>query len=187
MREKWDERYRQAVTAVTAAAVLTDNAHLLPLNGTALDLACGLGGNALALARHGLETHAWDISPVAIERLQAEARREELSVHTEVRDVERAPPPPESFDVIVVSHFLERSLCPALTAALKPGGLLFYQTFSRERVSDEGPKNPDYRLAPGELLALFPWLRPLVYRDEGWVGDPTQGFRNQALLVAKKP
>ena len=187
MREKWDARYREAATAGTACAVLADNAHLLPVNGRALDLACGLGGNALLLARHGLETRAWDLSHVAIERLNATAAAEGLALDAEVRDVVAEPPPPASFDVIVVSHFLERDLCPALAAALRSGGLLFYQTFTRERVSEDGPKNPDYRLLPGELLARFPWLRVIVYRDEGTLGDTAHGFRNQAQLVAMKP
>jgi len=38
-----------------------------------LDLACGLGANALRLAELGLKTEAWDLSPVAVERLNAEA------------------------------------------------------------------------------------------------------------------
>ncbi|HEB99563.1 MAG TPA: SAM-dependent methyltransferase, partial [Thiotrichales bacterium] len=68
MAAKWDARYRESATAV-ATEVLVENRHLLPAVGEALDLACGLGGNALLLARHGLRTTAWDLSPVAIERL----------------------------------------------------------------------------------------------------------------------
>lgn len=64
-----------------------DNQHLLPALGRALALACGLGGNALLLAAHGLETHAWDISDVAVARLQERARQQGLSLHAEVRDI----------------------------------------------------------------------------------------------------
>jgi 2-polyprenyl-3-methyl-5-hydroxy-6-metoxy-1,4-benzoquinol methylase len=32
----------------------------------ALDLACGLGANALVLAKQGLTTEAWDISAIFI-------------------------------------------------------------------------------------------------------------------------
>ena len=48
--------------------------------------------------------------------------------------------------------------------ALKPQGLLFYQTFTHERVTDQGPSNPSYRLAPNELLELFAPLHVLVTR-----------------------
>ncbi len=69
-RVKWDTRYREAHRVPETALVLSEFQHLLPTSGRALDLACGLGGNALLLAAHGLETHAWDISPVGVERLK---------------------------------------------------------------------------------------------------------------------
>jgi len=46
---------------------LTQNQHLLPSQGTALDLACGQGGNSQLLAKAGLDVLAWDSSAVAIE------------------------------------------------------------------------------------------------------------------------
>jgi hypothetical protein len=60
--------------------VLVEFQHLLPDHGVALDLAAGLGGNALLLAWYGLATHAWDISPVAMERLRGFAAERGLSV-----------------------------------------------------------------------------------------------------------
>ena len=96
-------------------------------------------------------------------------------------------PSPESFDVIVVSRFLERRLAPTLIDALTPEGLLFYQTFTQVTVGAMwGPTNPAYRLAPQELLTLFQPLRVVVYREEGRVGDTTRGWRHEALLVAQK-
>jgi len=184
---KWNSRYQAATDMPPACQVLTAYTHLLPIQGNALDFACGLGANALLLARHGLETNAWDSAEVALERLQAFAHTEELHIDTQVRDVVFSPPEPATFDVIVVCQFLERSLTPALTQALKPNGLLFYQTFTRTSVSNTGPKNPDYRLADNELLRLFANLQIVVYREEGHIGNTTQGFRNQALLIARKP
>ncbi|ABI56016.1 class I SAM-dependent methyltransferase [Alkalilimnicola ehrlichii MLHE-1] len=185
-RQGWDQRYRQAEPG-SAAAVLADNLHLLPPRGRALDLACGLGSNAMLLAGAGLETEAWDYSPVALERLMERARRQGLAITPRERDVEQHPPPAVSFDVIVVAHFLHRPTAPDLFRALRPGGVLFYQTWSRARVSDAGPSNPAFRLAEGELLTLFAGLRPLLYREEGDQGDTTQGLRDVACLVARKP
>jgi hypothetical protein len=104
-----------------------------------------------------------------------------------VRDVIAEPPRPGSFDLILVAHFLDRSLAPAIAGALSPGGVLFYQTFSRESVSVCGPSDPAYRLAPNELLDLFPSLIVRAYRDEGRLGDTTRGIRDLALLVAQMP
>jgi len=185
LRDKWDRRYDQALQAPCALEVLIENQHLLPAAGTGLDLACGLGGSGLFLAERGLQTWAWDLSAVAIEALNR--RTGSLPLHAEVRDVVRDPPESDRFDVICVGHFLDRELCSRIAAALKPGGLLFYQTFSLERVDDSGPGNPRYRLAPNELLELFPQLLVRFYRDEGRVGDPSRGFRNRAQLVAARP
>jgi len=185
-REKWDQIYRRGSGVTpTAARVLRDNEHLLN-GGRGLEIACGLGANALLLAARGVQTEAWDISPVAIDRLRALAQESGLPLQGVVRDVAQQPPESESYDVIVVTHFLERALAPHIIAALRPGGLLFYQTFTRTRVSDAGPKNEAFRLATGELLMLFAPLRIVVYREEGRLGDLGTGFRGEALLVAQK-
>jgi SAM-dependent methyltransferase len=186
--DKWNRRYREAENVQPVPAfVLSEYAHLLPARGAALELAAGLGGNALLLARLGLNVTAWDISAQAMQRLAEQAAAAGLAVHCEVRDVVAEPPPAERFDVIVVSRFLERTLCPAITAALRPGGLLFYQTFTREKVeSGAGPSNPDFLLQRNELLRLFPDLVVRLYREEGVLGDTGQGLRNEACLVAEK-
>lgn len=188
LRKKWDQRYRDGDPGqCEPARVVEEFRHLLPCSGKALELACGLGANALVLARQGLETRAWDISAVAVEKLGQHALAQGLSLEAEVRDAVAAPPGRRSADVIVVSRFLDRGLCPAIQAALKPGGLLFYQTFTQASVECGGPSNPSFRLARNELLALFPELIVLAYREEDLVGDTRQGFRNEAMLVGMKP
>jgi len=188
LEQKWNLRYTDGdPAAATPCAVLEKFAHLLPPDGTALDLACGLGGNASFLAGRGLVTRAWDRSPVAIGKLRDHAEAHGLPLRAEVRDVESDPPDPDAFDVIVVSYFLDRALAPSLAAALRSGGLLFYQTWTREAVDDRGPGNPEFRLAPNELLRLFPSLRVIAYREEGLFGNPAEGLRNEAWLVAARP
>ncbi len=187
LEEKWNERYRCAhIEDGQPARVLVENRHLLPSKGQALDVACGLGANALLLAGHGLQTLAWDISGVVIGKLQTYADARELPLRAECRDIESNPPPAKAFDVIVVTRYLERRLAPYLTASLRKGGLLFYQTFTRESVESSGPRNPVYRLKTNELLQLFSTLRLVVYREEGKIGDVNQGFRGEALLVAMR-
>ena len=111
--QKWDRRYQQTAATPVALEVLVDNSHLLPAAGSALDLACGLGGSGLLLAERGLITRAWDLSPVAIDALNTRAG--DLPLIAEVRDVVRQPPPPESYDVICVGHFLDREICPEIS------------------------------------------------------------------------
>ncbi|VAX09009.1 hypothetical protein MNBD_GAMMA26-2247 [hydrothermal vent metagenome] len=185
--EKWNQRHSQADGFGYPARVLTENLHLLPTHGKALDLACGRGANTLCLAENtNLAVHAWDISNIAIERLREEAGARDLSIHTEVKNVTQQVIAPSSFDMILVCHFLERSLAPALIDALRPEGLLFYQTFTRDNVNDSGPSNPAMRLGDNELLELFGSLSLRVYREEQRLGAVNQGWRDLAMLVAEK-
>ncbi|MBL3527784.1 MAG: class I SAM-dependent methyltransferase [gamma proteobacterium endosymbiont of Lamellibrachia anaximandri] len=186
LKMMWDQRHADPDKQPSAAEVLLQNLHLLPETGNALDLACGLGGNALELARFGMDVSAWDLSSVAVERLQHLADSEGLVLNAEQKDVEQDPLTENAFDVIVVSYFLDRGLMPALIAALKPGGLIFYQTFTRIAVSDTGPSNPAYRLGDNELIALLSPLSIRFYREENRLGDLSKGLRDVAMIVAQK-
>lgn len=185
--EKWNAIYHAGGhDRAEPVHVLQHYSHLLPVAGYALDLACGTGANAIFLAQHGLRTAAWDISTQAILRLQEKAAGEKCALETRVCDVTAHPPPAETFDVIVVSYFLERTLLPAIINALKKNGLLYYQTFIRERVSDKGPHNEDYRLERNELLRLCQGLHIVLYHEEGRIGDIHTGFRDEAMLIGQR-
>lgn len=186
-QDTWQLRYLETQPGrIQAADVLQKQAFLLPDHGSALDLACGRGGNALLMAQHGLQVSAWDYAPAAIEQLNAQAEQQSLVVNAQVRDVLVHPPTAESFDVISVSYFLQRELVPTLIDALKPGGMMFYETFTIAKVSEGGPGNPAFRLQPNELLTLFSDLQLLHYSELDVVGDIQQGKRNVAQLVALK-
>ena len=186
-QDKWNARYTENISSeLTPAAVLSTCEHLLPSSGKTLDLACGKGANAIFLAELNLESHAWDISDVVINQLKELANNQGLTIHAVARDVVLQPPEHESFDVIVVSRFLDRDLISALKHAICPGGYIFYQTFIKDKVDAEGPENPEYRLGQNELLSLFQDWIIRYYREEGTIGDTSAGFRNQAMLVAQK-
>lgn len=192
---KWDQRYAAAQAPGSVAPVLREHAQLLPRQGRALDLACGLGANALFLARQGLTVSAWDLSPVAIAHLHGLAQASQLAIDAEARVITPHTLPTKHFDVIVVSRFLDRGLCPAILAALRPGGLLYYQTFTRAphpqhprheasaHRAAQGPRNADYLLGPGELLALFAGLRVVFYREEAALCETAHAVRNEAQYI----
>lgn len=188
MSDRWDERYQQQQKPAQPCWVLAAHQHLLAgsKNTTSLDLACGLGGNALLLAQHGFDSHAWDNSVVALNKCQQTALQQGLTVTTLQRDVEAQPPPPNSFDLIVVSHFLHRPSCSALIDALRPGGLLFYQTYHQQKLSSIGPNRESFLLKPNELLHLFSPLHILFYREDGQVGELSTGLRDLSYLIAQK-
>lgn len=184
--QRWDRRYLEKKETGAACAVLTEHLHLLPAHGRALDLACGMGANALLLAKQGLSVDAWDISGVALDKLQTQAITQGLEITCQQHDLRSHIPQSNAFDVILVSYFLQRETLPYLAQALRPNGLLFYQTFSRWRVDDSGPNNPEFRLADNELLHCLPELRLRVYHEEGLCGDLKKGLRNEVMYIGQK-
>ncbi len=187
-QEKWNRIYTESeVASNSITSVLKEHAYLLPKHGTALDIACGLGSDSVFLAQQGLDVHAWDISDQMVGKINAFAQLNNLSITAETHDITRNPPLAESYDVISVAHYLERSIVPGLLTALKPGGLIFYQTFLKEVTgSYSGPSNSDFRLGKNELLALFSDLNIVFYQEDALIGDVQQGVRNEALLIAQK-
>ncbi len=188
IRTKWNKRYADVHVPNQVINVLKLNQHLLPAQGKSLDLACGLGGNALRMAELGFNSHAWDISDFAVAKIQEFSQERQLSLSVRQSDIslesEQKIMMQEGFDVIIISRFLLRDIIPAVISALKPGGLIFYQTFVEANV--ETPQSSHYRLQPNELLTLFSSLTLRYYREEGLQGDINQGFRNEAMLVAQK-
>lgn len=185
-QDKWDRIYERADQSriPEPCDVLRDYSYLLPASGSALDLACGLGGNALFMADRGLNTTAIDISPVAIASLQ---NRNKPLVKSRSAAAKEFLSRGVVFDVIVVSNFLERELCYHVQQSMAPGGLLFYQTFVVDKVHPEhGPNNPSYLLQGNELLSLFAGLHVLAFSDLGTVGKTSFGLRDAASLVASR-
>lgn len=169
--EKWDQKYQQATlqTPANPCFVLKQHSRLLPFKGKALELACGLGGNARFLAQCGLKTQAWDISDNALTILNNWASLNKLPIEPLITDLQQMLLPYQQYDVIVVSRYLDRTLFKQLPSALKPNGLLIYQTFLAP-VQSNAPQNPDFYVQPGELVRRCPSLQTLVY-GEGWLAN----------------
>jgi len=184
---KWDEIYSKDLSSpFLPSLALSEYTFLLPTCGEALDLACGRGANSIYMAQHGLHVHAWDISEQAISQLERLCKQKHIHIETEIRDVHERPPAINTYDVICVSYFLDRSITQSIISALKQNGVLIYQTFIHEKISPHGPCNPDFRLSANELLRLFSSLHVLVYLEHGCVGDTSHGIRDVALLIAQK-
>ncbi|MFI3190696.1 methyltransferase type 12 [Crenothrix sp. D3] len=184
--DKWNAIYSQTDPDNSVVSVLSDYAFLLPITGTALDLACGLGNNAIFLAQHGLAVTALDISSVAINKLAHYASEYKLTINAYQQQITPSSLKADSFDVIIVSRFLDRTLMNAIIGALRTNGLLFYQTFTREKATHTPPHNPDYLLAKNELLALFDSLTVVFYQENALIGQHQQGLRNEAQFIGQK-
>ena len=126
-----------------------------------LDIACGAGRHARFLAAQGFEVFAVDRDP----GLFPDPPRGVTLVGA---DLEAGPWPfdGQRFDAIVVTNYLHRPLLPVLVDSLEPGGVLVYETFARGNERFGRPSNPDFLLAPGELLELARGkLRVVAYED----------------------
>ncbi len=186
MRQKWDRIYQTKNSPGQIAAVLLENESLLPVNGNALELACGTGQNSCFLASRGLDVEAWDISQVAIDRLRNLAQRNSLKLKASTVDIKPAMLQPNAWDVIVCTHYLDRSLFPAMIAALRANGRIFFQTFSLNKPPGIGPSNPEFLLQPGELKTVFSSLEVLAYRDNSSASDPDNSMVGREYIVVAK-
>ena len=162
---------------------LIDNSDLLPrpTEGSrvvrAIDVACGSGRHALWLAAAGFETEAVDRDADAISQLRSEAYRLGLTVNARVDDLERpgASLGHERYDVIVVIRYLHRPLFGALRTALRPNGLLVYETFTVDQAARGKPTNPAFLLKHRELPALIAPLHVLREREGDYDGAVVAG------------
>jgi tellurite methyltransferase len=155
--------------------------------GPVVDIACGRGRHALALAARGIPVVAIDRDAEALASLRERARGLRAAVRRVRADLEaaRLPLARGRCGALLVFRYLHRPLAPDLAAALHPGGLLVYETFTiHQRELGTGPRNPAFLLDPGELPHLFPDLDVLA----AWEGR-TAGERPSALarLIARKP
>jgi SAM-dependent methyltransferase len=81
-------------------------------------------------------------------------------------DLEQLELPESTFELILCVQYLQRSLFPRLQRALRPGGVLLFETFTQAQLEFKGgPRNPEYLLKAGELRNAFPELRLLFYRE----------------------
>jgi rhodanese-related sulfurtransferase len=162
---------------------LVENANLLPPPGEALDVACGGGRHTLLLAAAGFRMHAVDRDGTRTTRLKELAGRLGLSVRAEIFDLEadEVRLPVEVYDLVLVFSYLHRPLFPALVGALRPGGVLIYETFPAAQAERGQPTNPAFLLQPGELTQLVSPLEILRSREGDHEG------RMVASVVARKP
>ncbi|HME69996.1 MAG TPA: methyltransferase domain-containing protein [Myxococcota bacterium] len=170
---------------VRHARLLREAAQLGPV----VDLACGRGRHTLAAAALGARTVGIDRDPAALEALLCDARSRALpflvmGVRADLETARGLPLRPDSCGAILVFRYLHRPLAASICALLRPGGLLLYETFTKDqRNLGHGPTNPAFLLAPGELRELFSGLAILAY-EEGL----SPGERPEALarLAARR-
>ena len=173
---------------IAPSSFLLENFNLLP-RGLALDIAMGEGRNAIYLASRGFDVDGVDADPEAVSRARSAARKLGVPIRAVVGNLQDGTYilPIETFDVIVCINYLHRPLFQDIRSGLVPGGVVLYQTFTREQPQFGGPSNPDHLLEPGELKQAFAGYEILRYRERIGPARRTGEMRAIAGIVARKP
>ncbi|MBK9305616.1 MAG: dihydroneopterin aldolase [Nitrospira sp.] len=192
------ERTRLAQRLIGAeprpASFLIQQLPRLPTTGKVLDVAAGAGRHTLCLASLGYQVEAVDRDSHALTQLSSAAHARNLTEIT-TRTVDLEPLPPQkpnlgqsAYDVILVFFYLTRPLFPHIIDALKPGGLLLYETFLIDNhLRYQHPRRHEFCLLHNELIRLISDLRVLYYNEGPHNADQDAKSVYTAQLVAQKP
>ena len=185
--EYWNKKYMLESSQwlkMEPRRLLVSFIDLIPRQGLALDAACGVGINTAYLAEHGLKVIGIDISEYALHLAKENSNDRDYSIEFVVADLVKTWLPENHFDLIANFHYLERGAIPVFKQALKPGGLILFDTFM---ASAESKETKQFYLAPGELEQLFSGFEIVHYAETKLEPSRKHGERGAAQIVAIKP
>jgi SAM-dependent methyltransferase len=150
MKDMWEERYAADEYAYGEEPNGFFKACLdrLPATGRLLLPGEGEGRNAVYAARQGWKVDAFDFSAAGREKALRLAERYGVHIDYEVADYDTARIEPEAYDAValIFTHkheSIRRPVHRKLASALKPGGHLFLEAYSKEQLTHGtgGPPN----------------------------------------------
>ncbi len=167
----------------TPSPWIVRHAGLIAGGGHVLDLACGGGRHTRLLRERGLRVTAIDIDTAGLADLAGDPLVE--IVETDLERPGAAPLAGLRFDAVVVTGYLFRPLLVPLIECLEPGGVFLYETFALGNERFGRPRNPDYLLQRGELLALAEGRLTVIAYEHLALPPPTPKIVQR--LCARKP
>ena len=177
-KTKWNAKYKERMNELKEPGPnpRLKNQSVYLNGGTALDLACGLGGNSLFLARRNFQVEALDISDVAINYLQEQAAKDNLKIQPCVRDLTDLSNlnwSNNTFNLVVISYYLDRSLFTIVKSIINVGGFLFMETFYQSPMTENQGVSSQYKLTSKELLVEFTDWNILYFEENEQEGRQT--------------
>lgn len=196
-RTKWDAKYAAGAyeSKQYPAPFLAENLPNIidtlsidnaPRPWRALDLACGAGRNAYFLAANDFAVDAVDISTVGLTRAQQLAPATTNTINWMSQDLEHATS--ENFgryQLIIMMRYVNLALLTAVAQNLESGGFILCEEHMRSEADVVGPRNPSFRVAPGELKEALTELT-IVHYNEDIIVDPNGDRSAVAQVLARK-
>jgi SAM-dependent methyltransferase len=179
-RSYWNQRYIDQPWPDEPSPWLIENSDLLPPRGRALDIAGGAGRNALWLAEHRWDVTVLDVSDVALTLATDGARELDIPLTTVLSDLASEALPSGPWHLVIVFHYLDRSLFPTIEAVLEPDGVLIGSLATVTNLERNDRPPPEYLLDEEELPSLLGDLVMLRY-EETWRDN-----RHDARFLAQK-
>jgi tellurite methyltransferase len=177
-KAKWNSKYRERLDQLKVPCVnpRLQNLSVYLHGGTALDIACGLGANSLFLANRKYQVEAIDISDVAINFVQEQARNNGLTIHPRVCDLTEPDLlawEKQSFSLVVMTYYLDRSLFPIVKSLIQQDGYFFMETFYQTPHNQHEGVSNQYKLQSNELLLEFTDWKILFFEENEQEGRQT--------------
>ncbi len=160
-RERWNRRYADAErihsTAIPNQFLVAEVDELAP--GTALDLGCGAGRNAVWLAQRGWRVTAVDFSDVGLQMARELAAKAQVSVEWIEADAVDWTPPARAYDLVCVLYLQlpapeRRKALGHAADAVRPGGTLLVIGHDLLNLTEGwgGPSQPDVLFTPDDVV-----------------------------------
>ncbi len=154
-RVRWNEKYSSKTPPKTSKANprLVELLSSLPA-GLACDVAMGVGHNMSYLCSAGWKVVGIEISDVALMQAQRYLDGQEGAMLLQ-SDVAHLGLKSGSFDLVVCTYFLDRSIFPWFRSLLKKGGKLFFETYDAKHLKYMPDFPEEFCLRDGELKRLL--------------------------------
>lgn len=179
---KWDKKYQDVSSLLEDRKPSDKLINILEeIKGKkVLDVACGTGRNSIYLAMNGFDVDALDISQVALETLKNKGYK---NIFCKVVDLDEYEIPKNSYDLVVMTNFLDRSLISKLSNSLKLKGVLFIETYMEDQINEKTPSNPDFLLKKDELKTFFDDKFELLAYEE-FINEDYEIYKMKKQFIA---